>query len=102
MAEVVWTKRAYLQLREIAAYIAFDKPSAAERLVRQALLQARQLGSFPNLGRQVPEIPRSVYRQLWVPPCWIYYRAAAYDHRVIILHVRRAERPLRVEDLAIE
>lgn len=102
MAEVVWTKPAYLHLRGIAEYIALDKPSAAERLVRQSLLQARQLGSFPNLGRQVPEVPRSIYRQLWVPPRWIYYRSAAHDHRVIILHVRRAKRPLHVEDLAIE
>ena len=102
MAEVVWTKRAYFQLREIAEYIALDKPPAAERLLQHAVLQARQLGQFPNLGRRVPEIPRSAYRQLWVSPCWIYYRVAMHDGSVIILHVRRAERPLRVEDLAIE
>lgn len=102
MAEVVWTKRAYLQLREIADYIALDKPPAAERVLQQALLRTRQLGNFPDLGRRVSEIPRSSYRQLWVPPCWIYYRVATPGGRAIILHVRRAERPLRMEDLAIE
>ena len=30
------------------------------------------------------------------------YRVAATEDRVIILHVRRAERPLRIEDFAIE
>jgi plasmid stabilization system protein ParE len=89
-------------LREIAEYIAPDKPLPAEQLLQEAVLQTRQLGRFPNLGRRVPEIPRSAHRQPWVPPCWIYYRMATHDDRVIILHVRRAGRPLRIEDIAIE
>ena len=102
MHEVAWTKRAYFQLRAIADHIALDKPAPAELLLQQAVLRIRQLGQFPNMRRQVPEIPRSAYRQLWVPPCWIYYRGAKYGGRVIILHVRRAERRLRIEDIAIE
>jgi hypothetical protein len=53
-----------------------------------------------SLPVHVPSATRYLggYRQLWVKPCWVYYRAS--DEDVIILHVRRAEKLLELDDLS--
>jgi toxin ParE1/3/4 len=102
MAQVIWSERALGQLDEIAGYIALDNLSAAKDLMGRIFAETDLLGQFPNLGRKMPVLHRESYRMIWVAPCWIYYRVAAVEERVIVLHVRRAERPLRLEDMAIE
>lgn len=100
MAEVIWTEPALSQLEAIADYIALDKPDAAAALVQHVMEATDNVESFLMLGRKVPELPHPNYRQLWVTPCWIYYRVegdCAY-----VLHVRRAERLLRPGDLLAE
>lgn len=100
MAEVVWTVRAIGQLDEIAGYIALDKPGAAGKAVRQIYTKVGFLATAARLGRPIPELPHPNYRMLWVPPCWIYYRIDGA--RRLVLHVRRAERPLQIENLTAE
>jgi toxin ParE1/3/4 len=65
-------------------------------VVRRILAVTYQVEKFVKIGRRIPEFRHPNYRQLWVAPCWIYYRQGG--ERVYILHVRRAERPLRFED----
>lgn len=93
MAEVVWTGPALDQLNEIAEFIALDKPGAASSLVEKVISAAEHLQLFPEAGHVPPELPESVYRELYVRPCRIFYRQ---DHEVIfILYVMREERQLR-------
>ncbi len=40
-----------------------------------------------------PELPNSVYRDVVVPPCHIFYRED--EKRVLVLYVMREERQLR-------
>ena len=102
MAQVIWSERALGQLDEIAGSIALDNLSAAKELMGRIFTETDLLGQFPNLGRTMPVLHRQSSRMLWVAPCWIYCRVAATEGRVISLHVRRAERPLRIEGMAIE
>jgi plasmid stabilization system protein ParE len=97
MAELIWTEPALAQLEAIAAFIALDKPDAASAVVRRIFATTDQVERFARLGRQIPEFRRPNYRQLWIAPCWIYYRKDG--EKIFILHVRRAERPLRTEEL---
>jgi toxin ParE1/3/4 len=97
MAEVIWTEPALRQLEAIAEIIALDKPEAAKAVVRRIFAATDNLSAFTLLGRPIPEFPEPRYRQVWVKPCWMYYRAK--KPRVYILHVRRAERPFRLEEL---
>jgi toxin ParE1/3/4 len=95
MAKLTWTDPALRQLEEIIEFIALDKPVAASK-VAKAILDAADNGErFRLLGRTIPEFPVPGYRQLWIRPCWIYYRVVGDD--IFILHVRRAESPFRVE-----
>ncbi len=95
MAEVIWSEPAIAQIEAIAAYIALDKPDAARAVVRRIFDTTDRLEAFKRLGRKIPEFPHPNYRQVWIPPCWIYYRVEGEN--VFILHVRRAEHPFRAE-----
>ena len=52
-----------------------------------------RLGIFPQSGRVPPELPNSVYREVVVSPCRIFYRED--EKRVLVLCVMREERQLR-------
>jgi len=97
MAEVVWSAPALLQLEAIIEFIALDKPEAAKAVASRIIETTDHLERFLRLGRPIREFPRKEYRQVWIKPCWLYYRIEGAD--VYILHVRRAEKPLRIDDL---
>lgn len=97
MAEIIWTQPALEQLDSIATFIALDKPEAAQAVVRRVFETTSKVERFLRLGRPVPELRNPRYRQVWVKPCWLYYRFS--DNQVYILHVRRGEKLLRTEDL---
>lgn len=93
MAEVIWTEPALQELNEIAEYIALDNPAAASRLVQEVMDKIERLENFPQSGRMPPELPNSVYREVLVTPCRIFYRED--EQRVLVLYVMREERHLR-------
>ena len=97
MAEVVWTQPALSQLEAIVTYIELDKPEAAQAVARRVFAATDHLESFLRLGRKIPEFPHPQYRQVWMRPCWLYYRIE--DNRALILHVRRAEMLFNPEEL---
>ena len=93
MAEVIWTEPALQELDAIAEYIALDNPVAASHLVQEVFDKIERLENFPQSGRFPPELPDSVYREVVVPPCRIFYREDG--QRVFVLYVMREERQLR-------
>ena len=95
MAKLIWTEPALRQLEEIVDYIALDKPQAAQRVAVTIFSTTDNIERFKFLGRSIPEFPVENHRQLWIKPCWIYYRIVQSD--IYILHVRRAETPFRIE-----
>jgi toxin ParE1/3/4 len=99
MAGLTWTDPALDQLDAIADFIALDKPDAAKAVVRRIFETTDHVAHFTKLGRPIPEFPHAFYRQVWLKPCWVYYRIDGKN--IFILHVRRAEKPFRVEDLFI-
>jgi len=100
MAKVVWSAPALLQLEAIVEFIALDKPEAAKAVAARIIDTTDHLERFLLLGRPIEEFAHKNYRQVWIKPCWLYYRIEGGD--VYILHVRRAEKPLRTEDLILD
>ncbi len=49
--EIVWSVLARTRLREIRAYVARDKPKAAERLAMRIVAVVEALRNHPYLGR---------------------------------------------------
>ena len=93
MARLIWTEPALLDLDGIAEYLALDDPLAASRYVQNVFDRVERLASHPQSGKRPPELPRSPYRELVVPPCRIFYRVE--QTTVYVLHVMRSERLLR-------
>ena len=100
MVEIVWTSPALDQLEEIAEYIALDKPEAASGLVKEIFSTVNRLTQFPNSGHIPSELPNSIYRELYVKPCRIFYRREG--DTVFIVHIMREERQLRQFLLNVE
>jgi toxin ParE1/3/4 len=93
MARLVWTEPALSDLDEIAEYIALDNPEAAQRFVRKVFDRVERLEAHPKSGKRPPELQRTRYREVVVPPCRIFYRVE--KDVVYILYVMRSERLLR-------
>ena len=53
--EIVWSPLALARLQEIRAFIALDKPDAAERLATRIVSVVEALRIHPYLGRVGPE-----------------------------------------------
>ena len=97
MAQIIWTGPALSELDAIADYIALDKPSAAKRFVQRVLTSVERLADLPESGQRIPELPKSLYRQLIVTPCRIFYRHEA--GKIFIIFVMRGERHFKEEFL---
>lgn len=93
MARLIWTEPALQDLDDIAEYIALDDPLAASRYVQKVFDRVGRLEAHPESGKRPPELSRSPYREIVVPPCRIFYRIE--EAIVYILHIMRAERLLR-------
>ena len=93
MARLIWTEPALTDLEAIAEYIALDKPAAASRFVQKVFDRTERLEAHPNSGKRPPELKRTHYREVIVPPCRIFYRVE--KDTAYILYVMRSERLLR-------
>jgi toxin ParE1/3/4 len=49
--EIIWSPLARTRLREIRAYVARDKPEAAEHLAMRIVAAIEALRNYPRLGR---------------------------------------------------
>ena len=89
MAHLIWTEPALHDLDALAGFIALDNPAAAARLVRKVVESVERLERFPNSGRRPRELPGTLYREIVVPPCRIFYRASG--NTIFIVHAMRVE-----------
>ena len=94
---VRWSPLASIRLIEIEEYIAEDNPAAAQRLVEGLVDSARKLSTHPKRGKQLPELPGSLYRELVVGNYRIVYRITA--NAIDILTVFEGHRLLRLDEL---
>ena len=59
-----WSPLAVEQVRDIASYIALDKPLAAVQWAEKIFDSAERLKDFPDSGRIVPEINTNEIREI--------------------------------------
>ncbi|OGI44610.1 MAG: hypothetical protein A2637_04885 [Candidatus Muproteobacteria bacterium RIFCSPHIGHO2_01_FULL_65_16] len=99
MTAVFWTPEARARLEDIEAYIAKDAPSVAKEVVARLVARARQLGTAPLSGRQVPDYQREDLRELLERPYRLIYRMSAQRIEILtVMHYRRLL-PRKADDL---
>jgi len=62
----------------------------ATKLVRKVFERVDHLVQHPKSGKPTAEFEMSVYREILMPPCRIFYRIA--ENIVYIIHVIKEER----------
>lgn len=95
MARLIWTEPALQELDTIADYISLDNPVAARKLVQEVFQRLKKLKDHPKSGKLVEEFEQTIYRELVVPPCRLFYREE--NEVIYIVHVIREEQYLHLE-----
>ncbi|MCP4660235.1 MAG: type II toxin-antitoxin system RelE/ParE family toxin [bacterium] len=89
--KIIWTPRALARVREIADYIARDRPKVAQRWALSVFDRVERLATSPKRGRMVPEARREEIREILHGKYRIIYRLDE-DAVVSILTVRHGSR----------
>ncbi len=84
---LIWSPTAKFDLKDIAAFIAEDSASAAERFVRSLFQAVERLADFPESGRIVPEFNDPAIREVIRKPCRIVYRVKSGKQIVEIARI---------------
>ena len=90
--KLIWSPSARFDLKDIAAYIAEDSPSAAERFVSSLFQAVERLTDFPESGRIVPEFNDPTIREVIRKPCRIVYRIDRSKRTIGIARIWHAAR----------
>jgi len=94
---IIWSPLAVDRASEIADYIAQDKPSAAEKWVDTVFSKVEQLKSSPEIGRIVPEINDSQFRELIYGNYRIIYHIET--KQISILTIRHGRQILPINEI---
>lgn len=96
--KVIWSPLALEKLEVTAKYIALDKPSAADKWVNDVFDRTDLLGSQPELGREVPELLGSNYREVIFGNYRIIYKV---ENEIRILTLRNSRQLLSTENIEL-
>ena len=94
---IIWSPLAVDRASEIADYIAQDKPSAAEKWIDTVFSKVEQLKSSPEIGRIVPEINDSQFREIIYGNYCIIYRIET--KQISILTIRHGRQILPINEI---
>lgn len=83
--KIIWSPLAVEQVRDIATYIALDKPSVAVQWAEKIFNSVEQLSEFPNSGRIVPEINRNEIREIVNGNYRVIYKLKEKDILVLVV-----------------
>jgi toxin ParE1/3/4 len=86
MVHIIWTNTAANDLIDIKEYISLDSILQAALFVEAIYSKAQVLIKFPEMGKPVPELPNSDYRELLYKRYRIIYRLSEQAVYIISIH----------------
>ena len=96
MAEVIWTETSLTDINNIAEYISLDSYYYASQFVEKLFKAVSKLEAHPEIGRKVPELPTSDYREILHGRYRIIYRVSS--SQIFIISVHHSSRLLENSD----
>lgn len=96
--KVIWSPLALEKLEVTAKYIALDKPSAADKWVNDIFDRTDLLSSQPEIGREVPELLGSSYREVIFGSYRIIYKI---ERDIKILTLRNSRQLLTSDNIEL-
>ena len=97
--KITWSPLAAEQVRDIASYIALDKPSVAEQWIDKIFDSVEQLIDFPKSGRVVPELQINSIRELVQGNYRVIYKIQ--DNSISVLTVKSYRQQLRADEIEL-
>ncbi len=95
--KVIWSPLAIDRASEIAEYISFDNPTAANKWIEDIFEKVLILKSSPKMGRMVPEINRKEVREIIFGNYRIIYRIEKLN--ISILTIRYTKQILPIDEI---
>ena len=95
--KIIWSPLAIDRSSEIASYIAQDKPSAADKWINTVFSKVEQLKSSPEIGRIVPELNNTQFREILYGNYRIIYRIG--KNQISILTIRHGKQILPIDEI---
>ncbi|MEA3436178.1 MAG: type II toxin-antitoxin system RelE/ParE family toxin [Thermodesulfobacteriota bacterium] len=95
--KIVWSPIAVDRASQIADYIAMDKRSAAEKWINTVFSKVEQLKISPEIGRVVPEINNTQFREIIYGNYRIIYRIE--KKQISILTIRHGKQILPINEI---
>lgn len=95
--KIIWSPLAVDRASKIADYIAQDKPSAAEKWINTVFSKVERLKSSPEIGRIVPAINNTQFREIIYGNYRIIYRIE--KKRISILTIRHGKQILPINEI---
>ncbi len=95
--KIIWSPLAIERAAEIVDYISQDKPSAAENWINTVFSKVESLEFSPEMGRVVPEIGNSQFRELIYGNYRIVYRID--QQQISVLTIRHGMQILPVDEI---
>lgn len=83
--KIIWSPLAVEQVRDIASYIALDKPTVAEQWAEKIFNSVARLKEFPDSGRVVPEINRNEIREIMQGSYRVIYKVKSKEVLVLVV-----------------
>lgn len=96
--KVIWSPLALDKLEVTAKYIALDKPSAANKWVNDVFDRVDLLAFQPEIGREVPELLGSSYREVVFGNYRIIYKI---ENEIKILTLRNSRQLLNPDNVEL-
>ena len=96
---LIWSPLAVEKVRDIAEYIALDKPIAAEHWANDIFDSVGRLVELPQSGRIVPEIKRPDIREILKGNYRIIYKVK--ESTILILTVKSYRQLLKSEEIQL-
>ena len=85
---IIWSPLALERVRNIANYIARDKPTAADKWVKELFKLVGRLSTQPQSCRVVPELNRPDIRELIHGSYRVIYKLSDTVHILTVRHGR--------------
>lgn len=95
--KIIWSPLAVEQARDIAAYIALDKPSAADKWIEDIFSSVDRLVDFPQSGQVVPEIKRNEIREIVQGSYRVIYKIQ--EAQILVLLVKSYRQKLKENEI---
>jgi toxin ParE1/3/4 len=86
MAELIWSPSALADINNIAEFINHDSPQGAKAQVAAFFDRAQVLETFPKIGRVVPELQDTRYRQILEGRYRLIYQVIENNVHILSVH----------------